>query len=152
MVVSDGSYPSGGELIFYDEGIGVYSGFCSVARANISLQHGYSGYLTYVFDHVEENKIFFFSDVAVVCEFLDIFLDDLPGVPPERQVELRVDLIPGTDMISKVSYRLALLEIKYLSLKLLDLLGKVFIRLSSSPWEASIHFFSVRRMVRIRCA
>ena len=46
------------------------------------------------------------DDVPVVRDYPDVFPEDLPGIPPERQVEFRIDLVPGAAPIAKVSYRL----------------------------------------------
>ncbi|KAJ9544548.1 hypothetical protein OSB04_024255 [Centaurea solstitialis] len=80
------------------------------------------------------------ADVPVVCEFPDVFLEDLPGVPPERQVEFRIDLVPGAVPIAKTPYRLAPPEMQELSSQLEELLEKGFIRPSSSPWGTPILF------------
>jgi hypothetical protein len=45
-------------------------------------------------------------DVLVVCEFLDVFLDELPGLPSNRGVEFRIKLVPGTTPISRRPYRM----------------------------------------------
>ena len=44
--------------------------------------------------------------VPVVCEFLDVFLDELPGLPPDKDVEFRIELLPGTTPISIRLYRM----------------------------------------------
>ena len=62
-----------------------------------------------------------------------MFPEELPGVPPERQVEFRIDLVPGVAPIAKASYHLAPPEMQELSSQLQELLGKQFIRPSSSP-------------------
>ena len=46
------------------------------------------------------------ADILVVCEFLDVFLDDLPGLPPDRDVEFKIELIPGIAPISRRPYRM----------------------------------------------
>ena len=53
-----------------------------------------------------------------MCEFPDVFPEELPGVPPERQVEFHVDLVPGAAPISKAPYRLAPLDMQELSSQL----------------------------------
>ncbi|KAJ9544144.1 hypothetical protein OSB04_023851 [Centaurea solstitialis] len=80
------------------------------------------------------------ADVPVVRDFPDVFPEDLPGVPPERQVEFGIDLIPGAAPVAKAPYRLAPPEMQELSNQLEELLGKGFIRPSSSPWGAPILF------------
>ncbi|GKG35645.1 hypothetical protein Tco_0440799, partial [Tanacetum coccineum] len=66
--------------------------------------------------------------------------EDLPGLPPPRQVEFRIDLIPGAAPVARVPYRLAPTEMKELSKQLQELLEKGFIRPSSSPWGAPVLF------------
>jgi hypothetical protein len=46
------------------------------------------------------------QDILVVCEFPDVFLEDFPGLPPERDVEFVIELKPGTAPISRRSYRM----------------------------------------------
>jgi hypothetical protein len=74
------------------------------------------------------------QDIPVVCEFPDIFLEDLPGLPPERDVEFVIELKPGTTPISRRSYRMPPNELAELKTQLQDLLEKGFIRPRSSPW------------------
>jgi hypothetical protein len=74
------------------------------------------------------------QDILVVCEFPDIFPEDLPGLPPERDVEFVIELKPGTTPISRRSYRMPPNELAELKTQLQDLLEKGFIRPSSSPW------------------
>jgi hypothetical protein len=73
-------------------------------------------------------------DIPVVCEFLDVFPEDLPGLPPERDVEFVIELKPGMAPISRRSYRMPLNELAELKTQLQDLLEKGFIRPSSSLW------------------
>jgi hypothetical protein len=69
-----------------------------------------------------------------VCAFLDVFLEDLPILPPERDVEFVMELKPGTTPISRRSYRMPPNELAELKTQLQDLLVKGFIWPSSSPW------------------
>ena len=69
----------------------------------------------------------------MVCEFLDIFPEDLPGLPPIREIEFSIEVLPGTDPISKVPYRMALIDLVELKKKIQELLDKGLIRLSASP-------------------
>jgi hypothetical protein len=73
-------------------------------------------------------------DILVVCEFLDVFPRDLPGSPPERDVEFVIELKPGMTPISRRSYRMPPNELAEFKTKLQVLLEKGFIRPSSSPW------------------
>jgi hypothetical protein len=74
------------------------------------------------------------QNILVVCEFQDIFPKDLPGLPPERDVEFVIELKPGTAPISRRSYQMTPNELAELKNQLQDLLEKGFIRPSSSPW------------------
>ena len=74
------------------------------------------------------------ADIPVVCDFLDVFPDDLPGLPPDRDVEFKIELLPGTTPISRRSYRMPPNELAELKTQLNELLKKGLIRPSSSPW------------------
>ncbi|TLX67246.1 RNA-directed DNA polymerase, partial [Labilibacter sediminis] len=76
----------------------------------------------------------------VISDFGDVFPEELPGLPPVRQVEFRIDLIPGAAPIAKSPYRLAPPEMKELQDQLQELRDKGFIRPSFSPWGAPILF------------
>ncbi|GJX25615.1 putative reverse transcriptase domain-containing protein [Tanacetum coccineum] len=86
---------------------------------------------------VDEPKI---SDISVVREFVEVFPDDLKGLPPQRQVEFRIELIPGATPVAKSPYRLAPSEMQELSEQLKELQDKGFIRPSHSPWGAPVLF------------
>ncbi|GJR63883.1 putative reverse transcriptase domain-containing protein [Tanacetum coccineum] len=85
----------------------------------------------------EEPKL---NDISVVREFEDVFPEDLSGLPPQRQVEFRIDLVPGATPIAKSPYRLAPSEMQELSGQLQELQDKGFIRPSHSPWGAPVLF------------
>jgi hypothetical protein len=78
--------------------------------------------------------------IKVVSEFLDVFLEDLPGMPPEQKVEFAIELLPGTAPISKRAYRVSGLELVELKKQIDELLEKGYIRPSTSPWAAPILF------------
>ena len=69
----------------------------------------------------------------VICEYEDVFPDELPGLPPQRVVYLGIELHPGTSLISMTPYRMAPVELQELRVQLQELLGKGFIRPSTSP-------------------
>ncbi|GKB16516.1 putative reverse transcriptase domain-containing protein [Tanacetum coccineum] len=73
------------------------------------------------------------EDVPIARDFPEVFPEDLSGLPPTRQVEFQIDLIPGAAPIARAPYRLAYSEIKELSKQLQELSDKGFIRPSSSP-------------------
>ena len=76
----------------------------------------------------------------MVREFLDVFLADLPGMPPDRDIGFGIDLEPGTRRISIPPYRMAPAELRELKAQLQELLRKCFIRPSASPWGAPVLF------------
>ncbi|GKA08458.1 putative reverse transcriptase domain-containing protein [Tanacetum coccineum] len=80
------------------------------------------------------------GDISVVRDFKDVFPEDLSGLPPQRQVEFRIDLVPGATPIAKSPYRLAPSEMQELSGQLQELQDKGFIRPSYSPWGAPVLF------------
>jgi hypothetical protein len=87
--------------------------------------------------HVAERKI---EDIHVVREFLNVFPDDLPGMPPERAIEFKIELQPGTAPIAKAPYKMSPVELKELKIQLQGLLDKGYIRPSTSPWGCSALF------------
>ncbi|GJZ56356.1 putative reverse transcriptase domain-containing protein [Tanacetum coccineum] len=73
------------------------------------------------------------ENVSIVHDFPEVFLEDLPGIPPPRQVEFQIYLVPGAALVAWVPYRLAPSEMKELSEQLKELSDKGIIRPSSSP-------------------
>nr|GFA50512.1 putative reverse transcriptase domain-containing protein [Tanacetum cinerariifolium] len=80
------------------------------------------------------------QDVPVICNFPEVFLDDLSGLPPPRQVEFKIELILGAAPVAHAPYLLAPSELKELLDQLKELSKKGFIRPSSSPWGAPVLF------------
>jgi hypothetical protein len=80
------------------------------------------------------------ESISVVEEFMDVFPEELPGMPPEREVEFYIDLIPDTAPIAKRPYCMAPTELAELKLQIAELQQKGYIRPSSSPWGAPVLF------------
>ncbi|GJW16254.1 putative reverse transcriptase domain-containing protein [Tanacetum coccineum] len=80
------------------------------------------------------------EDIPVVREFPEVFPEDLPGLPPVRQVEFQIDLIPGATPVARAPYRLAPSEMQELSNQLQELSDRGFIQPSTSPWGAPVLF------------
>ena len=76
----------------------------------------------------------------VACEYVDVFPDELPGLPPHRVVDFGIELHPGTSPISMTPHRMTLVELQELRVQLQELLDKGFIRPSTSPWGAPVLF------------
>nr|GEV60190.1 putative reverse transcriptase domain-containing protein [Tanacetum cinerariifolium] len=80
------------------------------------------------------------EDVPIVRDFPEVFLEDLPRIPPTRQVEFQIDLVPCAAPVARAPYRLALSEMKELVDQLQELSDKGFIRPISLPWGAPVMF------------
>ncbi|GKG05723.1 hypothetical protein Tco_0325809, partial [Tanacetum coccineum] len=85
------------------------------------------------------------SEIVVVRDFLEVFSDDLSGLPPIREIKFRIELTLGAMPVAKSPYRLAPSELEELSGQLKELQDKGFIRPSSSPQGASVLF--VKKMM-----
>ncbi|GKF05605.1 putative reverse transcriptase domain-containing protein [Tanacetum coccineum] len=130
--------PQGQEIIIYGDRRKVDFKLCLVMKARKYFSHGFQAFMAHVIDTRFEKKSA--KDVSIVNEFLEVFPKDLPGIPPERQVEYQIDVIPGATPIAKTPYRLASSKMKELMSQLHELLDNGFIRPSSSPWGALILF------------
>ena len=102
------------------------------------LRKGCQGYLAFVVDGRQEGTRL--EDIPIVKEFPDVFPYDISGLPPDREVEFTIDLIPGTEPISIPPYRMAPAELRELKTQLEELLSKGFIQSSISPWGAPVLF------------
>lgn len=98
----------------------------------------YPSFLTYVVEAKAEKKKV--EDVSVVNEYPDVFPHDLPGLPPDHQVEFRIDLVLGAAPIDRAPYRLAQTEMQEMMTQLQEFLDKGFVRPSSSPRGAPVFF------------
>ena len=103
----------------------------SAVRAARLLDQGCTSYWCYALEVDRERPSL--TDVPVVSEFADVFPDELPGLPPQRDVDLAIQLELGTRSISRVPYRMAPTEIAELKAQLEELAGKGYIRPSASP-------------------
>ncbi|KAI3771892.1 hypothetical protein L6452_03063 [Arctium lappa] len=129
---------NGEATIIYGEGRKSDVAIISVIKARKCLAKGYVSFLAYAIDtKLDQRKL---EDVRVMREFPDVFPEDLPGLPPDRVVDFRIDLIPGAAPIARAPYRLAPTEMQEMVVQLRDLLEKGFIRPSSSPWGAPVLF------------
>jgi hypothetical protein len=124
-------------LVFQRDKIGSPSIMLSAISRKMA-RKGVQCYLAYIVD--VEKEVPQLDQVPIVREFIDVFLDDLPRLPPYREIEFCIDLVPGTEPISMAPYRMALAELRELKEQLQDLLDKKFIRPSVSPWGAPVLF------------
>ena len=107
-------------------------------QAKRMLRQGCAGYLANVLDLHHEGEGL--ENLPIVKEFPDVFPDELPGLPPDREMEFFIDLLPNAEPVSKAPYRMAPAELKKLKEQLQELLDKGFIRPSVSPWGAPVLF------------
>ena len=110
------------------------------------VRKGYPMYFSSVRDlEIEESSKP--EDIEVVKEFLDVFPEEIPGMPPQRTIDFTIDLVPGTAPISKAPYRMAPAEMSELKDQLEDLLKKGYIRPSASPWGAPVLFVKKKEVL-----
>ncbi|KAL6313721.1 hypothetical protein AAG906_010140 [Vitis piasezkii] len=106
----------------------------SVLQASSLFKKGCQGFFTYVVNEENDLKL---EDIPIVRDYPDVFPNDLPGLPPEREVEFTIDLALGTAPISKAPYKMAPMELKELKIQLQELLDKGFIRPSDGEEQTA---------------
>jgi hypothetical protein len=79
-------------------------------------------------------------DIRTVSEYPDVFPEELPGMPPDREIEFVIELVPGTAPIFKRPYRMAANQLAERKEQLKELLDKGYICPSASPWGAPVIF------------
>ncbi|KAJ8627576.1 hypothetical protein MRB53_020883 [Persea americana] len=109
----------------------------SALQADRMIKSGCAGYLAFI---TEDNLSKAVEDIPVVCEFPDVFPEEIPGLPPVREIDFTIELVPGTAPISRAPYRMAPAELRELKAQLQDLLDRGFMRPSVSPWGAPVLF------------
>ena len=116
----------------------VMSNVISAMLARRFIRKGYEAFLALILDskrgQVDVEKI------PIVREFSDVFTEELPGIPLEREVDLSKEIVPGTTPVSRAPYRIAPEKLKELKVQLHELLDKGFVRTSVSPWGALVLF------------
>ena len=80
----------------------------------------------------------------MVCEYEDVFLDELPRLPLQKDVDFTIELHRGTYPISMTPHRMTPVELQELKVQLQELLDRGFIRPSTSPWGALVLFFEIK--------
>ncbi|KAJ9180916.1 hypothetical protein P3X46_009103, partial [Hevea brasiliensis] len=124
------------ELPFHEFNMILGMDWLSLARR--MMRKGCEAYLAHVVDTRQAKPNL--SDIPTVRDFPDVFPEELPGLPPEREVEFAIETLPGTAPISIAPYRMAPTELRELKTQLQELLDKGFIRPSVSPWGAPVLF------------
>ncbi|KAL5816180.1 hypothetical protein ACOSQ3_024558 [Xanthoceras sorbifolium] len=121
------------EVIMVGDMRDYFSNVISVITTQKLIRKGCEAYLAHVVDSRRVNSSF--QNIPTVCDFLDVFPEELLNLPPEREVEFVIDVIPGTIPVSITPYRMAPAELKELKIQLQELLDKGFIRPSVSRGE-----------------
>ncbi|XP_061373409.1 uncharacterized protein LOC133315762 [Gastrolobium bilobum] len=112
--------------------------YLTAQKLNKALNEGDAGYIILgglVGDSKEPT-----ANIPVVCEFEDVFPEEIPHFSPEREIEFSIDLVPGVGPISLAPYRMSPVELAELKKQLKELSRKNFIRSSVSPWGAPVIF------------
>ena len=126
------------EVIVQGIGSSVMSNVISAMQARRFMRKGCETFLDVILDskrgQVDVEKI------PIVREFPDVFPEELEGIPLEREVDLAIEIVPGTIPMSRAPYRMAPTYLKELKSQLQELLDKGFIRTSVSPWGAPVLF------------
>ena len=118
-------------------------------QARRFLKQGCEAFLALVLDSkMGQVKL---EDIPVVKEFPDVFPEELPSVPPEREVDLSIDILSGTAPISKAPYHLAPTELKEFKTQLRELFDKGFVRPSVSPWGVLVLFVKKKDVTLRMC-
>ncbi|KAL5836129.1 hypothetical protein ACOSQ4_015626 [Xanthoceras sorbifolium] len=128
----------GAEITMVGERRDFLSNVISATAACKLIRKGCEAYLAQVVDSRKVNAEI--QNIPTVCDFADVFPEELPGLPPQREVEFVIDVVPGTSPVSIAPYRMAPAELKELKIQLQELLDKGFIRPSVSPWGAPVLF------------
>jgi hypothetical protein len=100
---------------------------------------------------LNQTKAIALEDIRVVQHYHDVFQEELPGMPPDHDIEFLIELLPGTPPISKRPYRMPVNELVELKKQIAELQAKGFIRPSSSPWGAPGQFMEKKDRTQRMC-
>ncbi|KAL5845609.1 hypothetical protein ACOSQ3_009133 [Xanthoceras sorbifolium] len=129
---------NGAEVLMVGDRRDYLSNVISIITALKLIRKGCEAYFAHV---VDSRKVdFSLHNIPTICDFSDIFPEELPNLPPVREVEFVIDVIPGTTPVSIAPYRITPAKLKELKLQLQELLDKGFKRPSVSPWGAPVLF------------
>ena len=126
------------EITFIDKRSNHLSNVISAATVRKMVRKGCEAYLAYVIDTVKARPSV--SDIPTVSDFSVVFSEEFLGLPPQREIEFVINIVPGATLASITPYRMDPLELKELKFQLQELLKKGFIRPSVSPWGALMLF------------
>ena len=116
----------------------VMSNVISAMQARRFIRKGYEAFLDLILD--SKRGLVNVEKIPVVREFPNVFPEELPGIPLETEVDLSIEIMPGTTLVSRAPYRMSSAELKELKVQLQKILDKGFVRPSVSPWGAPVLF------------
>ncbi|KAK9029043.1 hypothetical protein V6N11_026169 [Hibiscus sabdariffa] len=125
-------------VILVGERRGYLSNVVSVLTVDKMIRKGYDVFLATILNN--NGSLSQIEDIQTVREFPDVFPEELPGLPPDRDVEFEIETYLGSAPVSMAPYRMAPKELKELKVQLQELLDRGFIRPSSSSWGAPVLF------------
>ncbi|GMJ04800.1 hypothetical protein HRI_004149200 [Hibiscus trionum] len=122
-------------VVLIGERRGYLSNVISALAADRMIRKGYQTFIACILN--TKGSLSKIEEICTVSEFPDVFPEELPGLPPDRDVEFEIEIYPGSAPVSMNPYRMAPKELK---IQLQELLDRGFIRPSSSPWGAPVLF------------
>jgi hypothetical protein len=135
------------DIILGMDWLSMYDGFIQCARKAVKLTKKHMTSVEFAAtvqsdpdSMLNQTKAIALEDIKVVREYPDVFPAELPGMPPDRDIEFLIELLPGTPPISKRPYRMPINELVELKKQIAELQAKGFIRPSSSPWGVPVLF------------
>ena len=138
------------KFTFFGDRCGSQKMFILAMQARKWIADGCTGFLASVLDMTKQGKDEI-KDVPMVNEFISVFPEDLPGLPPNREVMFEIEVLLGIAPITKAPYRMAPIELKELQVQLQELLDKGFIRPSYSPWGTPVLFVKKKDSTLRKC-
>ena len=131
--------PGQTEVVFYGLRKTLPNSIMTPMKASKMLRKSYQGYLAYAIEVRDSGSLL--EDIPIVREFPDVFPENLPSIPLDREIDFQIELAPGTEPISKAPYRMAHLELKELKAQMEELVSKGFVRPSTSPCLGELLFY-----------
>ena len=110
---------------------------------------GYQVYAVHVEEIDQQTEEELLDAIPVIREFKEVFPKEIPHLPPKREIDFSIDLVPGATPISRAPYRMSPPELMELKMQLQELLDKGYIRPSVSPWGAPVLFVKKLSLIHI---
>ncbi|KAE8723570.1 Detected protein of unknown function [Hibiscus syriacus] len=128
----------GRTVVLIGERRGYLSNIVSAMEIDHMIRKGYETFIACILN--TKGALSTIEEIRTVSEFPDVFPEELPGLPPDREVEFEIETYSGSSPISMTPYRMAPKELKELKVQLQELFDRGFIRHSTSPWGAPVLF------------